>query len=291
MDKPIIPFSLLPPQAQVVASKAFKGMGNFLTGFTPLLAEDLEEAQMSIPPREYLAAAIASAAANAVVIALVFALAGSSAKVSMEGPIFLMSLLVGATTMVTAVYYPKIIARRRSRQVEKHLIPATRQLLIELRSGVPLFNAMASISDDYGETSKEFKKIVQHIDAGVPEIDALAEATRATPSLQFKKLLWQLSNALKVGSDLADALEAIIDELVKDRVDQIRRYGQELSPWTLVYMMAAVVIPSLGITLLIVISSFMGVVVPNVVLAVAIAYLVVFQVFFMNFIGTRRPSV
>jgi len=291
MDKPIIPFSLLPPKAQVVASRAFKGIGNFLASFAPLLAEDLDEAQMSIPPREYLAAAIASAATNAVVIALVFALIGSSANVSMEGPIVLMSLLVAATTMVTAVYYPKIIARRRSRQLETQLIPAARQLLIELRSGVPLFHAMASISDEYGGASKEFKKIVQHIDAGVPEIDALADAARANPSLQFKKLLWQLSNALKVGSDLGAALEATIDEFVKDRVDQIRRYGQELSPWTLVYMMAAVVIPSLGITLLIVISSFMGIVVPNVILAAAIVYLVVFQVFFMNFIGTRRPAV
>ncbi|MEW5955461.1 MAG: type II secretion system F family protein [Candidatus Micrarchaeota archaeon] len=291
MNKPVIPFSVLPPKAQLAAGRVLKGFGNFAASFTPFLADDLTQAEITTPAREYLGAAIASAAVNAVVVAIVFALVGSSARVSMEGPAALLAIVTAGTTLVTSVYYPKTIARRRSRRLELHLIPAARQLLIELRSGVPLFHAMASVSDDYGGASEEFKKIVQHIDAGVPEVDALAEAARANPSLQFKKLLWQLSNALKVGSDLGDALEAIIKEFVLERVDQIRRYGQELSPWTLVYMMAAVVVPSLGITLLIVIGSFIGIVLPNVVLAAGLAYLVVFQLFFMNFIGTRRPVV
>ena len=48
-----------------------------------------------------------------------------------------------------------------------------------------------------------------------PELDALAEASHENPSLQFRKVLWQISNALKVGSDVGEALEAIVEELTR----------------------------------------------------------------------------
>ncbi|HII38479.1 TPA: hypothetical protein HA318_00550 [Candidatus Micrarchaeota archaeon] len=291
MEKPIIPFSLLPPKQQRQAGKAFRGVGNFVAGLTPYLREDLDHAEITLPPREYLGAGIACAIVNALAIGLVFLLVSQVANVNAWAPLILIPLVVAGITLLTTIYYPKVLAQRRSRQIDLQLIPAARQLLIELRSGVPLFHAMASISDDYSFTSKEFKKIVQRIDAGVSEIDALAEAARTNPSMQFKKLLWQLSNALKVGSDVGDALESIISEFVRERVDQIRCYGQELSPWTLIYMMAAVVLPSLGVTMLIVIGSFMGISIPRVVLIGGIVYLIVFQLFFMNFIGTRRPTI
>jgi hypothetical protein len=95
-----------------------------------------------------------------------------------------------------------------------------------------------------------------------------------------------------VGSDIAISLSDMIDELSKEKMDDIRRYGQELNPWTMMYMMLAVVIPSLGITIAAIILSFLNISMPkNLVLPGVIVFLILFQVFFINFVKSRRPVV
>ncbi|OIO25439.1 hypothetical protein AUJ14_04200 [Candidatus Micrarchaeota archaeon CG1_02_55_22] len=194
-------------------------------------------------------------------------------------------------SFLTVLYYPRIIARKRARELERNLIPAIQQLLIEIKSGVTLFNAMASVSQDYGEVSKEFKKIVVKMNSGIHELDALSEVTEANPSKSFRKALWQISNALKVGSNLSGVLENQVTVLTRERIDQIRRYGQELSPWTMMYMMAAVIMPSIGVAMLIVIMGFLSFSLPRVVLAALWIFLAVFQLFFMNLVASRRPAI
>ncbi|HLD76271.1 MAG TPA: type II secretion system F family protein, partial [Candidatus Norongarragalinales archaeon] len=132
---------------------------------------------------------------------------------------------------------------------------------------------------------------VRRINAGTSELDALSEASQQNPSLGFQRALWQLTNALKVGSDVSRVVESLVDEFIGEQKDQIRRYGQELSPWAMLYMMLAVVVPSLGVTMMLVVASFAKFSIPLIFLGGVIAFLVFFQLFFMNFISTRRPSV
>ena len=185
----------------------------------------------------------------------------------------------------------KLKASSGGKVSDKDITLFSRQLATMVKSGVPLFNAMASISSEYGEVSKEFGKIVQRINSGTPDLEALAEASTSNPSHQFRRVLWQISNALKVGSDVGRVLELQIDELTRERVDQIRRYGQELSPWTMIYMMAAVILPSLGVTMMIVVVGFLDVSVPKAVLGGVLVGLIGFQILFMNFVNSRRPAI
>lgn len=286
-----IPFSVLPPKIVVTLSKQFKSVGDFLKAFFPGLQETLLQAEVKLSPREYCAVAAVITTFNTIALALLVNFVGLAGEMNLFAPSVVAALLVGVASFFTVIYYPQIIARRRMRQLENQLIPATRQLLIEIKSGVPLFNAMASISDDYGEVSTEFRKIIKKINSGVPELDALAEATSANPSIRFRKLLWQISNALKVGADLGNVIEGLLKELVHERIDEIRRYGQELSPWAMIYMLASVVLPSLGVTMAIVIMSFLNVQIPAIILPAVLVFLLGFQLFFMNFVSTRRPTV
>ena len=286
-----IPFSFLPPKVVLGLAKNTKNAGNFVAALFPSLEDDLLHARVPATPREYAAVALIAAPLNAVVVGVLVFVLGSALKTDLLVPSLLVALFVGAASFITIIFYPKIIAMQRVRLLERDLIPATRQLIIELKSGVPLFNALASVSSDYGDVSEEFRKIVTRINNGVPELDALAEASHENPSFQFRKVLWQVSNALKVGSDVGAALEAIVEELTRERVNEIRRYGQELSPWTMLYMMAAVVVPSLGVTMMIVISSFMSIQIPKFILPMGIAFLIGFQLFFANFVSSRRPNV
>lgn len=287
-----IPFSLLPPRMLENLSKKFSNLGTAIAAFTPFLKDSLLQAGYEYSAREYAAMAFTSALINSLLAGGLLAFIGVAAKNASILPVaLLIAVVASAATLFTALYYPQIISTRRMRKLEMQLIPATRQLLIEVKSGVSLFNAMASISSEYGEVSKEFSKIVQRINSGTPELEALAESSTANSSHQFRRILWQISNALKVGSDVGRVIELQIDELTRERVDQIRRYGQELSPWTMIYMMAAVILPSLGVTMLIVVVGFLDVAVPKTILAAVLAGLIGFQLFFMNFVNSRRPAI
>jgi len=286
-----IPFSFFPRRIVLGLAGTFKNAGGFLSAFFPALHEDLVQAQITESPRSYMAIALSVFITNALTVFVFMQAIAMLAKINLLFISVLFTFVVGLASFFTIIFYPRILSGKRKKLVENQLIPAVRQILIELKSGVPLFNAMTSAANGYGEVSVEFRKIVNKINSGVPEIDALSEATRTNPSMQFRKVLWQIQNALKVGSDVGDSLESILDELMKEKIDDIHRYGQELSPWAMLYMMFAVVVPSLGVTMIIVISSFLGIEIPTIIFPAVLAFLIGFQLFFMSFISSRRPLV
>ncbi|MBI3588662.1 type II secretion system F family protein [Candidatus Micrarchaeota archaeon] len=288
---PKIPFSFLPPKLVSNIAGKLENLGGVASALFPTLRETLLQAEIETAAPRYASLAIAAGLANAAFVGILLAALGLIFRQSVATVVAALTAIVAIVTFTTILIYPGIVARRRARAMDAFLIPATRQLLIEVKSGVPLFNAMASVSDEYGGVSQEFRKMVKKINSGVPEIDVITEATMTNPSLHFRKLLWQISNSLKVGSDVAKVLETQIDEMMRLKVQQIRNYGQELSPWTMIYMMAAVILPSLGITMLIVVGSFVNFVIPKVLLVGILIFLLLFQLFFMNFVASRRPAI
>jgi len=286
-----IAFSVLPPRIVHMLTLRYPGVGAYLARNLTTLHEDLLQAQLEIPVREYAGHAFFAGAGNAVLFALLIALVGTLAKADYLLPFLFVPTLLFAASFITLLYQPKIVARKRARQLERFIIPATQQMLIQLRSGVPLFNAIASISSDYGELSHEFKKITNRINAGVSDIEAITEAGRANPSLRFRRVVWQMANALKVGGDVSAALQSLQEEMTREKLDELKRYGQELSPWIVIYMLAAIIVPSLGVSMIIVILSFLSVDVPKVLLAVIIIMLAGFNLFFLDFVASRRPVV
>jgi hypothetical protein len=82
-----------------------------------------------------------------------------------------------------------------------------------------------------------------------------------------------------------------VDEILKEQLLSIKKYGQELNPWTLFYMMFGVIVPSLGITFLMILSSFMGLQIGAEMLGASLFMLLVFQYFFVQIVRNKRPSV
>jgi flagellar protein FlaJ len=287
----IIPLSLLPPSLLLKLSKHAEGMGEFISSLLPNMKLELMQAEIDVTPRRYAAVSLISGTVNFLFAALLITVVGfmTGRNVMLLG--FFAGLLVGVSSFLTILFYPAVIARRRTRVLEGNLIPALRQLLINLKSGVPLFQAMTSVSTGYGPVSKEFAKMVDQMNAGVPQTDVLNESSKRNPSFRFRRVLWQISNALKVGSDVGNAIGDMIDELTKERISEIQRYGQELNPWVMIYMVLAVVLPSLGITMLIIIMSFMNVFVPKSIFPAVFMFLFIFQIFFISFVKSRRPAV
>src|SRR5271157_4610814 len=162
-----IPLSLLPPSVLMSLSKHTEGVGEFISSLLPNLRLELMQAEVDMPARRYAAVALVSATANFILIAVLMIAVGLLTR----RDVFLLGifagLLVGFASFFTILFYPAVIARRRTRELEANLIPALRQLLINIKSGVPLFQAMTSVSTGYGPVSREFAKMVEQMNAGV----------------------------------------------------------------------------------------------------------------------------
>jgi pilus assembly protein TadC len=286
-----IPFSPFPPKVMDSLSDKFALVGNLVAKRFPNLKLSLLQAGIDITPRKYGAIAFVTALFYGMLFILLFVLL----TIILQIDLLILGILASGGffgfMFFAAVFYPVVRARRRMRVLETNLIPALRHLFIEIKSGVPLFQAMSGITIGYGEVSEEFRKIVRDINTGTKETDALDEAAHRNPSFKFRRALWQITNAIKSGADIAEALNAIIEDLAREQITAVRRYGQELNPWTMIYMMAAVIIPSLGVAFLSIISSFSGAVIPNAIFPLIIFALLGFQLFFMNFVKSKRPAV
>ncbi|NYZ76052.1 type II secretion system F family protein [Candidatus Micrarchaeota archaeon] len=286
-----IPLSLLPQKVLTNLSKHVEGIGEFISSLLPNLRLELMQANVEMPPRRYASIALISATFNFIFITFIIIAAGFATKRQVVLLGIFAGILVWIASFFTILFYPAVVARRRTRDLETSLIPALRQLLINIKSGVPLFQAMTSVSTGYGPVSGEFAKMVGKMNAGVAQTDVLNEASMRNPSFRFRRVLWQISNALKVGSDVGSAIEEMINELTKERIAEIHRYGQELNPWVMIYMVLAVVLPSLGITMIIIIMSFMNVLIPVTIFPAVFLFLLGFQLFFISFVKSRRPQV
>lgn len=186
---------------------------------------------------------------------------------------------------------PAIRAKKRVRELEKELPYALRHVLIEVKAGISVYQAMVSVSEGYGEASVEFDQIARDINSGMSEIDALEAAVVRNPSLQFRRALWQMINALKSGSDVSTTLESLVDAIVEKQILEVRKYGKELNPYTLMYMMAAIILPSLGVTFLMVLSTFTGAGITEGIFYGILVFLIFFQIMFINLVKSKRPSV
>ena len=253
---------------------------------------DLMQSKSTLNLREHIAISLKTAVNSTVSLSLTLAATGyifenmSILKIGlMSTPAIFMMMLY------TALYRPKVRAKTRARKVEQELPYAMRHLLIEIKSGVPLYNAIVAASEGYGECSVELKQIVREVNAGKPQVQALEDSIFRNPSVAYRRSFWQLLNAIKTGTNIETSLDNTVQNMLKDQLLSIKKYGQELNPWTLMYMMFAVIMPSLGITFFMILSTFTGMSLSGSMLTVIVLGLAIFQLMFMNLIKTKRPMV
>jgi len=257
----------------------------------PSIKLDLVQAEMEIDPLDYMSLTLFTSLFYFVILGGLMTFVGFVVKRAFD-PI---GIVIGTVFFIMSfnylAFYPKVQAKKRLNDLEANLLYALRHLLIQVRSGVPLFESMVSITSGYGEISVEFKKIVSEINAGVPETMALDEAAKRNPSLYFRRSLWQIVNAIRGGADVGKTIQTITDNFAREQINRIKRYGQELNPWTMLYMIIAVIAPTLGITFIIIMTSFAGIKVPKLIFPFILGGIGMFQFFFMGFIRSRRPPV
>ena len=180
---------------------------------------------------------------------------------------------------------------KRQMEIDREVLFAGQYLLIKLYSGKPLLNALIDTSNSYGVASKYIKEIVNDIDTGSSLEKALENAMIYSPSERFRKILFHVNNALKLGIDVTKPLKAVLVEIRKEQEIEIKRYGKKLNTMVIFYMLAAVVMPSIGMTLFIVLSSFINFVITSNHFLIVIGFIIIIQFMFIAVFKTVRPTV
>jgi flagellar protein FlaJ len=122
-------------------------------------------------------------------------------------------------------------------------------------------------------------------------VESLEVMARENPSLHFRRILWQVINALKSGADVAVTLKEIVDSMLVDQRVAIKKYGSELNPLALFYMLLVVIFPTLGIIFMLVLFSFVGSLAIDlrVIMFGVLVFLFVFQFMFIGMVKSKRP--
>jgi flagellar protein FlaJ len=192
------------------------------------------------------------------------------------------------------ITYPKAYITARTRNIERNLIPAMQDMHVQLNSGVPLFKILVNVSlADYGSVSDEIAKAVREINSGKPQIEAIDELGNRTDSIYFRRILWQISNGMRAGSDMSLVIKDGIDNLTKEQVIQLQSYGNRLNPLIMFYMLLAVIMPALGLTFLTIISSMLNLsasILKTIFIGIFF-FVVIMQIMFIGIIKNRRPSL
>ncbi len=285
-----IPLSILPARILDKTAPSFRGIARRLE--RPGFQLELWQANLEIKPDVYIAKCIAST--GFLLIFLLLFVSMPLLKGKFYPFAYIIVLIITIFVFFQQLNYPKIIAKRRIEQMETSLLPALRTMLVEVNSGVPLFQVLEYISrSDYGEISSEFKKAVKQIRSGKPQITVLEDLSTRNPSAHFRRALGQIINGLKTGTDIGIVLKEIINSVSREQMIQIESYGGKLKPLAMFYMLMVGIAPSLGITFLIAIMSFLSVTEAGakVVFYVLLGVVMFFQIMFMGAIKSFRPSL
>ena len=208
-----------------------------------------------------------------------------------KGVIFLFAPIIFVVCFFYFLRYVDVRIDKMKRKVNQEIIFAGRFLLIELESGVPLYNSFINLAKNYEVIGSYFNEVVEKVNLGTMMEEALNEAIITTPSPELRKLLWQILNAMRTGADISDSLNAVIDQIVRQQQIDVKEYGRKLNPLAMFYMMIAVIIPSLGTTILVVLATFMGFALPLPFLLVFAFVIGFIQFMFLAIIKSSRPPM
>ena len=256
----------------------------------PMLKAKLKQAGMEDRPEDFIKKTFFSAfyMTTGLVVFLFLILAKFNA---LKGFMFLSVPIIFFIMFLYLIKLPELRITRKEKEISREIIFVGRFIIIELESGVPLYNTMVNVSKNFEVLGRYFKEITDKIDLGTSVEDALNEAVELVPSDDFRKILWQIINSIRTGANVSRSLYSVVDQITKDQINEVNKYGKKLNPLAMFYMIIAVIMPSLGVTMLIILSSFIKFELSLTILISLALFLGFIQFMFISMVKFSRPAI
>ena len=291
-----VPLMIVPPKITKRVSRLFSWLSGRINKFNAGLKYDLKGTDIGLSDTVYTSYSLVNSSAFFLLFFFLlyflnlFVQGKSQYESLIQGLAY--GILIFALIFYTLIRYPKILAGKKAELIDKYLLFTLKDLRLQITSGVTLYNGLVNISKaGYGTISKEFETLARAVNTGTPLDKALERMAVKSKSDFLRRMTWQLINTLRAGASLEGALTTLIRDLTLDQRDKIKSYSNELNLWILIYMLFAVAVPTIGATLLVILSSFAGFGVTTSFFIVFISICFVVQIVLIGFVKTRRPMV
>ena len=251
----------------------------------PGLETKLRQAGMFAEPEEYIKNTMMTAlllSTGVCFVAFVFA------------PGIGVFILLPISAPIIFLYFLKYVdvkIERIKKKIDEEILFAGRFLIIEIESGVPIFKVFEDMERNYPVIGYYFGEVLDNVYLGTNMEDAINDVLLYSPSPNLQRILWQIPNSIKTGTEIGKSLNSVIEQIAREQDITIKEYGKKLSPIAMFYMMISIIIPSLGITMLVILATFMGLKITMpyfIVLAVMIGLI---QFMFLSIIKSSRPAI
>lgn len=269
-----------------ILSLFFKKLSNNF----PKLATNLKIARYKDTSEEYVKKSFISALVIGLLVFVTFTLflIVFNSSILFAIPFMIMFFLFSFYFLINK---PSFDILKAEKHIESEIVSAIRFLSLELKSERSLYNAIINLSKNFVLIGIYFDEIVNEIKLGNTMEKALSEAVETSPSPHLRSIYWQLLNSLQTGTDITHSLEVLLNDIVEEQKIKIEEYGRELNALSLFYMMVAIIIPTIGFTILLAVLTFLGITVSLPILLTTWMMLSLTQFFFLKFAANRRPSV
>ncbi|MFQ5406017.1 MAG: type II secretion system F family protein [Candidatus Micrarchaeia archaeon] len=155
-------------------------------------------------------------------------------------------------------FFEKTRVKERALDVEASLPVALRSLSVHLDIGTPFEKSLETIVQDNKDAlSKEFKRVLSDVDAGLDVPSSLRSAAKRVDSVSFKRACMHLSFSYSHGGS-AQGLRKLADELSSVQRQRVKEFSAKAALLGLLFVTAGCLLPTFFSAYALVGSLFLG---------------------------------
>ncbi|MEK6902452.1 MAG: hypothetical protein AABX02_02590, partial [archaeon] len=163
-----MPLNVLPIPLLRWVSKHLLGFGTLFGKIIPLSDIDMKKAEMPVSAKEYATMGLVIILFYFVFFYFIFFVLAFRIFNQLDFLLpFIVSAIFSFLVFIQIVAYPILHINKKVADLDRNLVFALRTILVQIRSGVSLFDSMKVVAEgNYGAVSKEFRKAVDQISTG-----------------------------------------------------------------------------------------------------------------------------
>lgn len=287
----------LPPfpirETYPTAARLFKGAAQKITDLYPSLEYYLDASGIEEEPQSYVVIGISNAFLLS--LFLFFVLNSLSIFAGQFLQFFGFALLGSVFFFIFTLFYwttyPRVQALKRAQLIDRELVFALRDVSVEMDAGISFVDSLELLTEGYGVLSEEMTQVVKDIRLGTPVEEALEASMQRNASDLYQNAVLRIVNGLRSGADVPTLLSVVIDSLTEEMKVQVKQYGSEMNLWATLYLIIGIVLPSMGLSLIVMLSTFTGLVLTPALIYTLAVLMVLFHGSAILFLRSRRPVI
>ena len=190
-----------------------------------------------------------------------------------------------------ALHIPQFNVARISQQTNAEVAVMGRRLLIELESGKSLVNALIDIGTKQTSQGNPLSRIAYQLTMGKPLEETIDDAIEDTESAVLKRILLQIRNSLRTGTDLKHTLKVTLEDITRQKIVEFESFGKKLNSMGLFYMIFGTILPSLGAVVYVFTLAALGIQISLLQLSLFLLLVIPVQFLFIVVFSKMRPEL